>query len=365
MTNMNQKVRAWIKLSQIADIGSMKARKIITLLGEPEEHIGKGFEPYEEIAFLNDEQKRLLAADDDPPNWDNICRLMDKHNIEFVAYTDDDYPERLNDIFDPPLFLFYRGQLTSDKDIRSLAIVGTRKPDNYGIMMTRKITADIVSAGFTIVSGLAFGIDTISHSVAVENNGRTIAVLGTGCESVYPPKNEKLAAKIIENGALISEYIPGIKPEKWFFSNRNRLISALSLGTFIVQGKKSSGALITARCALEQNRDVFALPGDINREQSEGPNYLIKSGAKIVTKPEDILEEYDMYLFSGIKKDIELSDMERKILELVKDNRPEISYDNIVMKTGISIGELSAVILSLEMKNLIFVGSANMVSAKD
>ncbi len=362
---MNNKIKAWIKLSRVKNLGTAKMLQLVKALGEPEGFVGKGSEHFSDITFLKTDQKRELAKDEDPQDWPKICRLIEKNEIKFTAYTDPDYPDRLTEIYDPPLFLFYRGTLSSPQDEKAIAVVGTRKPDNYGIMMTRKITSDLVSAGFTIVSGLAYGVDTQAHKVAVESQSRTIAVLGTGCDNIYPSRNQQLAENIIDNdGVIISEQIPGVVNESWVFPARNRIISALSIGTFIVQGKKTSGALITAKHALEQNKDLFALPGDINRSESEGPNYLIKLGAKIVTGSADILEDYELYLFQENEKEISLNENESLVLNVIKENRPEISYDDLVIKSGLSISEISVVILSLEMKGLVFVGNANMISAK-
>lgn len=367
---MNEKIKAWIKLTEIKELGTAKALRLVKALGSPEEFIGKKSNLLEDVTFLTTRQKKELAAGGDPENRSTISSLMKKFEIKFAAYTDPEYPERLKEIFDPPLFLFYRGTLTAPQDEKAIAVVGTRKPDNYGLIMAKKITAELAAAGFTIVSGLAYGIDTAAHRAAVDNQSRTIAVLGTGCDNIYPPANKQLAEKILaNNGAVISEQIPGVINERWVFPARNRIISALTLGTLVVQGKKSSGALITSKHALDQNKDLFALPGDINRPESEGPNYLIKLGAKLVTGAQDILEDYELYLFQENEEPekeqtVSLNEKEELILNVIKENRPEISYDDIVIKSGLGISEISVVILSLEMKGLVFVGNANMVSAK-
>jgi DNA processing protein len=369
---VTQRIKAWIRLSQTRDIGLLKIRQLLKTFGEPENFVGKRFEQLKDAAGLSDEVKNKLTADTDPENWSGICKWMEQHKIEFTSILDADYPELLKNIFNPPLFLFYRGKLvpseTGERDKhppkeRCLAIVGTRKPDNYGIMMTQRITEGLVASGFTIVSGLAYGIDTRAHLTAVENGGRTIAVMGTGCEQIYPQRNAKLAERILEQGALISEFLPGSRPERWNFPLRNRIISGLSVGTFVVQGERSSGALLTAKFALDQNRDLYALPGDINRKVSEGPNYLLKLGAKVVASFEDIVEEYDLILKSEDAPKPVLTKGEAKVLAVIQENKPAVSYDNIVLKTGLSVGELSAILLNLELKNLIRVGDGSMVSS--
>ena len=362
---MTQRVKAWIKLAQIKDLGLVKSQQLIRTLGDPERFVGKGPESLAGLDFLGHTIKSEIAAGSDPENWSEICRLMEKHQISFVSILDDDYPEPLKNIFNPPLFLFYRGEISSLGSERSLGIVGTRKPDNYGLMMTRKITEHLVATGFTIVSGLAYGIDTQAHLTAVENSGKTIAVMATGCDQIYPQRNHKLAARILEKGALVSEFIPGSKPEKWNFPLRNRIISGLSIGTFVVQGERTSGALLTAKFALDQNRDLFALPGDINRRISEGPNHLLKLGAKIVTNYLDIIEEYDLVLQREDAAKPDLTKNEEKVLEIIRNCRPAINYDSLILKTGLSVGELSTVLLNLEIKNLVRVGDGTMVSSVD
>ncbi len=362
---MTQSIKAWIRLAQMKDIGLVKTRQLIETLGEPESFIGKGMERLKKVEGLSHSIKKKLAEKSDPDNWSNICKLMERYEIGFISILDDEFPEPLKNIFNPPLFLFYRGKIEQPEEERALAIVGTRKPDSYGIMMTRRITDRLVTSGFTIVSGLAYGIDTQAHLTAVEAGGRTIAVMGTGCDQIYPQRNARLAERIMEKGALVSEFLPGSRPEKWNFPLRNRIISGLSAGTFVIQGEKSSGALLTAKFALDQNRDLFALPGDINRKVSEGPNYLIKLGAKIVTSYEDIVEEYELILKAENSPLPKLTEKEEKALTVIQDNKPAINYDKLVLKTGLSVGELSAVLLNLELKNLIRVGDGSMVSAVD
>ncbi len=363
---MSQRIKAWIRLLQAKEIGSVKGYKLIKALGDPVRYVGCDSDFLNDIALISDSTKAQLRAKTDPENWEVIERLMERCKIKYCTILDDDYPELLKNIYSPPLVLFYRGQLSKSDNGKesSFAVVGTRKADSYGLLMTKKITEILSLSGFTIVSGLAYGIDTKAHQTVVENNGRTIAVLGSGCETIYPQRNESLAQKIIENGALVSEFIPGTKIEKWFFPQRNRIISGLSQGVLMIQGKKSSGAVLTAKFAIEQNRDLFALPGDVNRYQSEGPNYLIRLGAKPIANGEDILEDYDMKLVEN-SKTYKLKEKEGLLLDLIKENKPSVNYDFLVMNTGYSIGELSSIILSLELKGLVEVGNNNIVFSKE
>lgn len=346
-------IKNWLKLTTTKNIGRAKAKKLIDLFGKPMNFLGDNACVLKDVDFLSSSIKNELANDTYNFDWQKISDLILKYGIKFISILDDNYPKLLNNIYAPPLFLFYRGNWNIDIFRKCIAIVGTRKASAYGQIMTKNIGSELARSGFTIVSGLAYGIDTLAHFSAVENNMPTIAVMGTGCDQIYPGRNQGLADKILEDGLLISEYIPGSKPEKWNFPNRNRLISGLSLGTFVIEGSKKSGALLTSKFALEQNRDVFALPGDINREESKGPNYLIKLGAKIVTCSQDILEEYDLVPVIKDKVFPKLNKEENFIYNLILDNKPEIHFDDLFVKSKLSIGELSMMLLSLELKSVI------------
>ncbi len=217
------------------------------------------------------------------------------NEIKTVKIEDKNYPQLLKEIDDPPKVLYFKGELKPEEIC--FAVVGTRMFSIYGKKIALEISKELSETGLTIVSGLAPGIDTFVHRSVVENKKRTIAVLGTGVdeESIYPRENLKLARMILENkGALISEYSPGTRGSKVTFPQRNRIISGLSLGTLVIEAKEKSGALITARYALEQNREVFAVPGQIDSLNSKGPHYLIKNGAKLVEKVDDILSEINL-----------------------------------------------------------------------
>lgn len=223
------------------------------------------------------------------PDWE--MERLAKHGINLITIQDKNYPKLLKEIYDPPAILYTRGKLKpTDKCI---GVVGTRKLSDYGSRIANLITRDLAESGLTIVSGLAKGIDTIAHQTALKTNQRTIAVLGSGIDqtSIYPFVNQGLAEKIIQNGAVISEFPIGTKPLAQNFPQRNRIVSGLSLGILVIEAPEKSGALITARNALEQNREVFAIPGSIFSQNSLGPNQLIKMGAKLVSQTEDILEE--------------------------------------------------------------------------
>jgi len=225
-------------------------------------------------------------------NPDLEMERLSKENIDLITINDKDYPKLLKEIYAPPALLYIRGQFKPEDEF-SLGIVGPRKLSFYGKQVAPLIAANLSRAGLTIVSGLAKGVDTLAHQSTLETGGRTIAVLGSGLDkrSIYPFQNKHLAEKIAQNGAVISEYPLGSSPLAQNFPQRNRIISGLSLGVLVIEAGEKSGALITAKDALEQNREVFAIPGSILNQTSIGTNNLIKMGAKLVSNIDDILEE--------------------------------------------------------------------------
>ena len=207
----------------------------------------------------------------------------------YLTYRDSDYPEHLKTIYDAPIGIFVIGEIPQ---LPCLGIVGTRQPSQYGKKMVKLLTLDLIKAGFCIVSGFARGIDTWAHKTVLKYNGSTIAVLGNGLDICYPGENRKLQELLLENGAFISEFIPGTKPDAVNFPKRNRIISGLSKGVLIIEAGKKSGAIITALNALDQNREVFALPGQTDSTKSVGTNRLIQQGARLVMTVDDILSEF-------------------------------------------------------------------------
>ncbi|WP_456275511.1 DNA-processing protein DprA [Bacillus sp. AK128] len=223
-----------------------------------------------------------------------IASMLEKYknqNIQCITWIDSRYPESLKQIFNPPWVLYVKGNRDILLSNQMLAIVGTRNPTSYGKRMTDYFVSTFTKQDWITVSGLAKGIDSRVHEATILNNGKTIAVLGSGFNCIYPKENEQLAHAIIQKGLLMSEYPPDRKPNKWQFPARNRIISGLSLGTMVIEAKERSGSLITANLALEQNREVFAVPGPIDSEYSNGTNLLIQEGAKMVLSPDDVITE--------------------------------------------------------------------------
>lgn len=216
---------------------------------------------------------------------------LETHSYQYITWFDSEYPPLLRQIFDPPAVLFYEGDLSLFQKPKSLAVVGSRYPTQKALPTMKKILLPLIREGWCIVSGLAYGIDAIGHRLALEEGGATIAVLGSGLRSIYPKEHSQLANEIANRGLLISEFLPKQPPTKWQFPLRNRIISGLTRGTLVVEAQERSGSLITADQALEQGREVFAIPGSVLNNNSKGTNYLIQQGAKLVMSCEDIENE--------------------------------------------------------------------------
>ncbi len=226
-----------------------------------------------------------------------IRQSYSQQNIKAITLFDEEYPEALKELSDSPPVLYIRGTPSLLKSSsKRLAVVGSRTPTEYGVKVLHYLLPPLIEAGFIIVSGLAKGIDRFAHETAIQSGGQTIAVLGNGFDHTYPAENKKLSEYISMHHLLVSEYTPPESPQKWHFPARNRIISGLSVGTLIIEGKYKSGSLITAYSALEQGREVFAVPGQILHPNSEGPHRLIKEGAKLVAHPDDVLEELTPFL---------------------------------------------------------------------
>ncbi len=272
--------------------------------------------------------------------------------IEIVFFGDEGYPYNLNFIDDPPLMLYYKGTLNKE-DSLGLSIVGSRKCTSYGAWACKKLTYELSKNKIPIISGLAYGIDRIAHEVSLENNNRTIAVIGNGLDIVYPNKHKELYRKIIQNGVIFSEYALGVEPLHYNFPYRNRIISGIGQGVIVIEAQKKSGTLITANYAAEQGKEVFALPGNINSFYSVGTNSLIRDGAKIITDIEDILEE----IHCPIKEDreavqITLKDpIEKNIIDFLISS--PCTCDIISNQLGLPIDEVNANLTKLEMKGYV------------
>lgn len=282
--------------------------------------------------------------------------LMEALQVTLVPRTSPEYPPLLAQIPDPPVALYVRGSL-ADADHRAIALVGSRQASDYGKRIADRLACGLVEAGFTVVSGLARGLDTAAHQAAVRVGGRTLACLGCGVDVAYPYENRRLAQMISESGALLSEYPMMSPPDAWHFPSRNRVISGLSLGVVVLESPKGSGALITAECALEQGREVFAVPGNIDNPRNWGPHSLLRDGAKLVESVEDILEEFcSAPRQQALPLDLEppapppLTPEEARLFALLSTE--PLPMDDVIVETGLPAGQVSATLLLLEMKGV-------------
>jgi len=300
-----------------------------------------------------------ILRERDPEFATRQLNQLNAHNASALTFWDRAYPEGLKQIFDPPVVLFQKGSLQPEDSV-SIAVVGTRSPSSYGAQVTEKLTRELVKVGFTIVSGLARGIDTIAHRTALKADGRTIAVLGSGLDLIYPAENRRLALEIEASGAVLTEYPFGTKPDASNFPKRNRIISGLTLGTLVVEAGTKSGALITANFATEQGREVFAVPGPITSRRSAGTNHLIKEGARLVQGLDDILQELDLKLralrkmettANGATVPKNLSRDEQQLWELLTDEPQHI--DVLSQKMGEPSSRVLSLLLTLELKDVV------------
>ncbi len=276
-------------------------------------------------------------------------------DIRVITRIDSEYPDFLRNIHDPPLALYVRGEFKS-RDAESVAIVGTRRPTHYGREVAERFSFTLCKSGITVVSGLAEGIDTVAHEAALKARGRTLAVMGSGFMNIYPTRNRGLCEKILESGAVISEFPLAKRPDKTTFPMRNRIVSGLSRVVLVIEAGRRSGALITATQALEQGRTVYAVPGRVDSPASEGTNLLIKDGAGVATRPDDIIDEFDNLFginagcFPATARAV-LDDREKLLLGLLESG--PVGVDVLIRESSLDPGAVSSLLISLEMKKMI------------
>lgn len=280
----------WVGLSHVPGIGSIKVKKLLEQFGSAERVWKLSKAELAAIPYIGEKIAGEFQRTREELDLERFLQHCKEAEVYLLCPEDSEFPANLLNIYDPPPVIYYRGALKRE-DLYSIAIVGSRKMTTYGKRATRMLAAELVAKGFTIVSGMALGVDGVAHEAAMEAGGRTIAVLGSGVDVVYPREHKHVYAEIIKHGAVVSTFPPGTAPERGNFPARNRIISGLSIGTVVVEAGEKSGALITADLALEQNREVFAIPGSIFSPLSAGTNALIQKGAKLVYRTEDILEE--------------------------------------------------------------------------
>jgi len=365
--SLNTDLKYWLAFSQFPKIGSTRFLRLFNYFPKMEEAWrASSFDLAKAGLEENIIQEFFAKKQEIDP--DQELEKLKKENIQVVTIGDENYPRLLKEIWNPPALLYFRGVLEKDEKF-SVAVVGTRKISNYGKQITPEITRELSANEITIVSGMALGVDTIAHETALEAGGKTIAVLGSGIDtaSLYPTQNRYLSSKIIASGGtVVSEYPIGTVAMPQYFPHRNRIISGLSLGTLVVEAAEESGALITARYALEQNREVFAVPGSIYNPVSVGPNNLIKMGAKTVTSANDILETLNLIQtanFIQTRKIIPESPEEEKLLEFLSSE--PIHIDKLISLSGLDTQKANSTLTIMEMKGKVKnLGGMNYVINK-
>jgi DNA processing protein len=356
----------WLGFNYISGIGPAKVQALLGYYGSLERawHASEG--ELKEIGFDGRTIQSFFEVRS-TLDLDHYLQLVEKQNIRVVTWEDSDYPAALREIPAAPPLIFVRGRL-EPVDQWSIAVVGTRRHTAYGRLMTRELVTGLVQNGISIVSGLARGIDGIAHKTALEQGGRTIAVLGCGIDKVYPPEHRELAHEIVlGNGALLSDYPLGTEPDSKHFPARNRLISGLSLGVVIIEAGEKSGALITAKFAVEQDRDVFAVPGNINSPASIGPNRLIQQGAKLVLGIEDILEELNLRMVAEkAAAQVVLPETPEEAALLSSLSAQPLHIDELGRITGLSSSLISSTLTLMELKGMVQqVGGMNYVRLRE
>ena len=357
-------LKYWIALKSIPGVGNITFLALMDKFGSISDIFTA---PLSELRAIPGISQNTATAIAGFKNWDKVkeeLELLDKNKINVITCQDKLYPVKLLNIYDRPPLIYVRGNLKNE-DI-NIAIVGSRMASTYGKYTTEKISRELALKGLTIVSGMARGIDSTAHRGAITAHGRTIAVLGSGLDVIYPPENKKLFDDIIQNGAVISEFPPGTPPLSANFPTRNRIISGMSYGVVIVEAGEKSGSLITARLALEQGREVFAVPGSIDSAGSRGTNKLIKQGAILIENIDDILEEIMPQIefktelktprVSGSeiieKKSHEILDeVDQKIFDFVSQGR--IHIDDLISSTGLPSAGILSALTKMELRGIV------------
>ncbi len=354
---MSDDIKYWIWLSSLVKITPRKRYELIGHFGSPALLWHAQEKELQELSFLDkgmighimDKQKRKEARH----HYEKLVSL----DIDIVTLESSLYPKALKDIYDPPVALYIKGKLV--KEEQAIAVVGSRRATPYGLETAERLAAGLSGYGLTIVSGMARGIDSKAHKGALQAGGRTIAVLGCGLDIVYPSENKELMKNICTNGAVISEYLPGIPPIAFNFPARNRIISGMSLGVAVIEANEKSGSLITANFALEQGREVFAIPGNINSSNSTGTNKLIRDGAKIILDLADILDELKMphgdnnnfYMGGSGTSTAGLDAEEKKIIKRLEKGPWHI--DALAAECNLSVNGTGAALVMLELKGMV------------
>lgn len=343
----------WFALKSVPQVGNVTFRRLLEQFGTPAKALDASEEELSGIKGVSLAAAAAIRHHDYRPAAERECELLARSGARIVTLLDADYPRPLLEIPDPPPYLYVKGSLTGLEP--GVAVVGSRRASSYGLLATRRLAGDLAAHGITVVSGMARGVDTAAHRGALSGGGRSVGVLGCGVDVVYPPENRELFAAMAEKGGLVSEFPLGTLPLAENFPRRNRIISGICRGVLVVEAEERSGSLITAQYALEQGREVFAIPGNITCSSSRGTNRLIKQGAKLVETVEDILEELPQ---QGGSRDLpggtpafELTHQEAAIYTILAAAPHHI--DDIIVKSSLTVGDVSAILLRLELKGAV------------
>ncbi|MGE0824094.1 MAG: DNA-processing protein DprA [Candidatus Binatia bacterium] len=346
--------RYWLALRLVRGIGNVTYRELLAQFSTPAAILRAEFSSLVD-AGTHPTVARAITTFDQWQTVEQELKKLARNGVRLVTRMDAEYPINLTHLHDPPPFLYVKGTLIPE-DRFAVAIVGSRAASAYGRTMAQELASGLAEKGITIVSGLARGIDAEAHRATLAAGGRTIAVLGSGVDVIYPSEHRSLALDISKKGAIISEFALGSKPDAMNFPYRNRVISGLTLGTVVIEAAEKSGSLITARCALEQNREVFAVPGNVTSGRSRGPHQLIKEGAKLVETVDDILSEIAPGLIStptqsSVSVMVDLEPDEEQLVGIF-DSDP-LHVDMLIAKSGLSAPRVLELLLGLELRGIV------------
>ncbi len=351
---------AYIALNMIEGIGPIKVQALIDALGSPQAVFAPEQSDLRMVKGIGEKLSETILTQRTQVDPQAELEKAEALGIHIITPLDAEYPAALKTIHDPPLALYVRGKL-EPRDRHALGIVGSRQCTSYGLSTADRLAYQLAQTGFTVVSGLARGIDTVAHEGALKGKGRTIAVLGAAIDQLYPPENAELADAIAGSGAVISEYPLGRQADRQTFPYRNRIISGLSMGIIVVEAGFKSGALHTSDSAMEQGRSVFAVPGRIDSPASKGTNRLIKNGAKLVDNVDDILEEFELLVPAGqfekpvnvssARPEVPLSEDEQTLVKALW--KEALDVDSLARAAGLPSSKVSALLIGLEMKRVL------------
>lgn len=357
-----------LRLSMIEGVGPIMRKKLLARFGSVADILSAPLAELRQIQGIGPKTAQAIASARSEIDVSAELAACSKAGYNLIGERDERYPKLLREIPDPPGLLFVHGELRQE-DSLAIAIVGTRHATQYGLRQAERLATGLTRAGITIVSGLARGIDTAAHQAALAANGRTVAVLGSGLLNLYPPENAGLAAEIATHGAVISESPCNTPPLSGLFPQRNRVITGLSLGVIVVEAPLRSGALVSAQHAMEQGREVFAVPGRVDNRTSRGCHRLIRDGAKLVESVEDVLEELGPLANATPSRDgrllrnpaeLQLNVQEQAVLTVIQDS--PTSIDEVVQRSGLPVNRVLATISVLEMRKLVRRISGNFVA---